>query len=290
MIAALVGWCIGAVGVAVAWRSTRSIFESYVFQRQNYRDHRLPTAAGLLCVLVLCAVVAVVEVLSGWSTLFAGSLGWVSLRVFGPSLAAIVLGFGFIGLIDDLGGTGQSGGFVGHLRALGHGQVTTGAVKALGGPMIALSVLPHSMLATDTLGLLRDAAIVSLSANLVNLFDRAPGRAIKFGLFCFALEVVALRSPVLGAVGVVSGGSAALLGPDLREELMLGDTGANVVGAALGFALVIVASSTVNWVALAVLVAFNLASEFVSFSKVIGASRALRWLDELGAVHRQHRP
>lgn len=289
MIAAIVGWCIGALGVLVGWRLTRSIFTSYVFQRRNYRDHPLPTAAGLLCVLVLCGVVAVVEVLSGWSTLFAGSLGWVSLRVYGPSLAALVLGFGFIGLIDDLGGTGQSGGFLGHLRALAHGEVTTGALKLFGGPLIALSVLPHSLLATDTLLLLRDAAIVSLAANLVNLFDRAPGRAIKFGLFCFAVEVVVLRSPVLGAVGVVSGGSAALIGPDLREELMLGDTGANVVGSALGFAVVIVASSAVNWVVLAVLLLFNLASEFVSFSKVIGATRALRWLDEWGAVHRHQR-
>lgn len=289
MIASFVGWCIGAIVVGVGWRLTRSIFSSYVFQRRNYRDHQLPTAAGLLCVLGLCGVVAIVEVLSGWSTLFAGSLGWTSLRVYGPSLAALVLGFGFIGLIDDLGGTGESGGFLGHLRSLAHGQVTTGAVKAFGGPLIALSVLPHEMLASDTLALMRDAALVSLAANLVNLFDRAPGRAVKFGLFCFVVEMIAFQTPVLGAVGVVSGGSAALLGPDLREELMLGDTGANVVGAALGFAVVIAAGTTVTWVVLAVLLVLNLASEFVSFSNVIDSSRSLRWLDELGAVHRTRR-
>lgn len=287
MIASMVGWCIGAIGVAVGWRCTRSIFTSYVFQRQNYRDHQLPTAAGLLCVLVLCGVVALVEVLSGWSTLFDGSLGWTSLRVYGPSLAALVLGFGFIGLIDDLGGTGESGGFVGHLRALAHGRVTTGALKAFGGPVIALAVLPHVILATDTVALVRDAALVSLAANLVNLFDRAPGRAVKFGLLCFVVEVVAFRTPVLGAVGVVSGGSAALLGPDLREELMIGDTGANVVGAALGYAVVVAASPTISWIVVAVLLVLNLFSEFVSFSKVIAASRWLRWIDGLGAVHRQ---
>jgi UDP-N-acetylmuramyl pentapeptide phosphotransferase/UDP-N-acetylglucosamine-1-phosphate transferase len=89
-----------------------------------------------------------------------------------------------------------------------------------------------------------------------------------------------------GAVGLalapVLGGAAGLLGDDLRERLMLGDTGANVLGAALGLAAVLELSSGPRWVVLAVLVALNVAAEVVSLSRVIDRTPPLRRLDRLG--------
>jgi len=78
------------------------------------------------------------------------------------------------------------------------------------------------------------------------------------------------------------GAAAALLVPDLREELMLGDVGANVVGGVLGLGLVLVAAPEVRTIALVVVAALNLASEAVSFSRVIDRTPPLRALDRAG--------
>ena len=63
---------------------------------------------------------------------------------------------------------------------------------------------------------------------------------------------------------------------------MLGDTGANAAGALLGTALVQGAGRRGRWTALAVLVGLTLASEKVSFTKVIESTPVLRELDALG--------
>ncbi|MFZ4669749.1 MAG: hypothetical protein ACOYML_10640, partial [Microthrixaceae bacterium] len=50
-------------------------------------------------------------------------------------------------------------------------------------------------------------------------------------------------------------------------------------------ALVAVPGATGRWVLVGSLVALNVASEFVSFSRVIDAVAPLRWLDQLGRRH-----
>jgi UDP-N-acetylmuramyl pentapeptide phosphotransferase/UDP-N-acetylglucosamine-1-phosphate transferase len=63
---------------------------------------------------------------------------------------------------------------------------------------------------------------------------------------------------------------------------MLGDTGANLLGAVLGLAVVLETSRPVRTVVLVVLVLLNLASERISFSRVIATTPVLRDLDLLG--------
>jgi hypothetical protein len=83
------------------------------------------------------------------------------------------------------------------------------------------------------------------------------------------------------------GAALGLVVPDLRERLMLGDAGANPLGGALGLGLVLTFSPGVRTIALVVLVALNLVSEVVSFSRVIDRVPPLRYLDGAG---REHRP
>jgi hypothetical protein len=63
---------------------------------------------------------------------------------------------------------------------------------------------------------------------------------------------------------------------------MLGDTGANLLGAVLGLAVVLEASRPVRTVVLVALILLNLASERVSFSAVIDRTPGLRQFDRLG--------
>jgi hypothetical protein len=131
--------------------------------------------------------------------------------------------------------------------------------------------------------LLTDAALVALAANLGNLFDRAPARTTKVALVAFAVLVIATGADnVLSGVAVLAGAGAGLIVPDLRERLMLGDAGANVLGAALGLGVVLTCSGGVRIGVLVVVAALNLVSEKVSFTKVINQTPPLRAFDQLG--------
>jgi UDP-N-acetylmuramyl pentapeptide phosphotransferase/UDP-N-acetylglucosamine-1-phosphate transferase len=194
----------------------------------------------------------------------------------------LALGLGLLGLLDDLAGAGESGGFAGHLRALRHGRFTTGSLKLFGGAAVAIVAVqgPRS----DSLGrVLLDAALVALCANAANLFDRAPGRTAKVCLLGFVALVAATGAPAeLLGVAVAVGAGAGLLWPDLREELMLGDVGANVLGAVIGLGVVIATAPATRTIVLLGVLALNLASEAVSFSRVIDRVPPLRALDRAG--------
>lgn len=189
--------------------------------------------------------------------------------------AAVVAGLGAcaVGAYDDLAG-GSDKGLRGHLSALAHGRVTSGTAKILGigatGLLTASLVGPRSRA-----DLLAGGALVAGTANLLNLLDLRPGRALKAGA---ALAVV-LREP-----GVAGACLAALPG-DLRERTMLGDAGANALGAVLGTSLITqLRPLPLRLAALAAVTGLVLASERVSFSAVIDASPTLHRIDALGRL------
>ncbi len=202
-------------------------------------------------------------------------------------LAAIFAGTaaGALGGYDDLAGSGASRGFKGHLTALARGEVTTGAVKILGigaaGLVAALLAGSNPRRPRDARGFLIDtgvnAALVAGSANLLNLFDLRPGRAIKVG------ALAALPGTLCGSAVAAApfGAAVALLPQDLRERAMLGDAGANALGALLGVSAAHL-NRPVRIGLLAGVTTLNLASEFVSFTKVIQSTPALNFIDRLG--------
>jgi len=131
--------------------------------------------------------------------------------------------------------------------------------------------------------LLTDAVLIALAANLANLLDRAPGRAVKVGLLAWIpIALVARGDPVGIAIAPVIGAFCGLLGDDLRERVMLGDTGANVLGAVLGLAVVLdVGRGPRNFVLIG-LILLTIAAEMLSFSAVIARVPILRRLDAAG--------
>ena len=184
---------------------------------------------------------------------------------------------GVVGLYDDLAGSSASKGLGGHLTALRHGQVTSGAVKiaALG----AAGLAGAAMVIDDPLDVLVGGAAVAGHANLLNLLDLRPGRAIKVALLH---SPMALRGPAAGLAAAGVGAATAMLPADLGEKSMLGDAGANALGAALGLAMVAREGRTARLVHLGVVTALTLASERVSFTRVIEKTPVLRELDRLG--------
>ena len=193
-----------------------------------------------------------------------------------PRAAALVagLGAGAVGAYDDASGARHphAKGFRGHAAALRSGQLTGGAVKVAG--IGATGLLAARLLGpARPLDLLVGGAVVAGSANLVNLLDLRPGRALKAG----GLAALALRQPGPAAA------AAALLPDDLRERTMLGDAGANALGAVLGLGL-LARHPHRRRTALAVLVGLTGASEVVSYSRVIDAVPPLRALDRAGRL------
>jgi hypothetical protein len=277
MIAA-VAFLAGAVASSLLWLGMREQWiAAPVLRRTNYRGHELPIASGVFVVLAVLAVSGCYFCWVRWGGVSAAEAGRGA-----TLLAGGTLGFGFIGLLDDLVGSTSTKGFAGHIGAVRHGRVTTGLVKLVGGGLLALVTAPFS---SSTGDLIRGTLLVALSANLGNLFDRAPGRAIKMSLLG-SLVVVLAGAPGWWLTGpmLVVGAGAGLLMPDLRERCMLGDTGSNVLGAAVGFGLAVSLGTTGQWVAIAIVTAANLLSEVVSFSKVIDSVPPLRWLDRLGTT------
>ena len=83
------------------------------------------------------------------------------------------------------------------------------------------------------------------------------------------------------AAAAPAGAAAALLPEDLGERAMLGDSGANALGAMLGVAAASLPRRS-RLVVLGTVAALTAASERFSFTKVIARTPALNWLDMLG--------
>jgi UDP-GlcNAc:undecaprenyl-phosphate/decaprenyl-phosphate GlcNAc-1-phosphate transferase len=210
------------------------------------------------------------------------------------ALAIAGTGAAAFGGYDDLAGDGDRRGFRGHLGALAQGEVTTGAVK-LGG-IGGTGLVTAAVLGGGPADIAINAGLVAGGANLLNLFDLRPGRAIKVALASGALlaaaapaghgagtrQVAGTRQGAGQAVAAPLGAALALLGEDLGERAMLGDAGANALGALLGVAAAAGLSRPARVALLAGIAGLTAASEKVSFTAVIERTPALRWLDMLG--------
>ena len=174
-------------------------------------------------------------------------VGW-TVGVHEPVVAAI-------GLADDLW-SGPERGFRRHLSA---GR-TTGVLKLLAIPAYALARTRS----------LSGAALVALAANALNQLDTRPGRALK----AYLAAALAVDAPV---------GIAVLLLPyDLREMAMLGDAGANALGALVGLKSVDRLTARGRWVAVGGLAALTVLGERVSLGALIERTPGLAHLDRLG--------
>ena len=312
------------VGPALVIRALVPVMEDGRRGVENYRGRPVFLGLGIVWIVwaagtrVALAVMHIADSIagSGSGRFTGGAVG--ALLVSMP--VVLVAGAGAFGLFDDLLGSEGVRGFRGHLSELRRGRLTTGGLKILGiGTLSAAAagdiVVKHALAADASVSwTLRSAwafgvwacatLVIALSANLVNLLDLRPGRALK------AYSVLVVPA-AFGVAWIVAGGiwrvsdpwyaapvetclltAAALLlvlGPvaavwryDVGERGMLGDAGANAAGALAGYLLAQVLPLWGLALAAVVLIELNRRSERVSFSAVIERTPLLRALDRLG--------
>lgn len=243
------------------------------FVTVNYRKQAVPTSAGTIPALISSAS------LFFWLLLPLGSD--VIARVYAQSLLLSTLALALIGFMDDAFGDRSAGGLRGHWRRLMEGDVTTGGLKAIFGVVTAVAVA--GIVSVSFWQLLLNALIIALSANAINLFDLRPGRALK--AFFLGLAVLWAVNP-RHAIWIVAWppivAVAAYAPEDLRGRAILGDAGANALGALIGVIAAVTLSGTFKAVLSLLLVLLHIGTEHVSISGVIERVPLLRRFDEWG--------
>jgi UDP-GlcNAc:undecaprenyl-phosphate/decaprenyl-phosphate GlcNAc-1-phosphate transferase len=240
------------------------------WMRTNHAGVSVTLAEGPIAVAALLAGAGIDRLLD--------SSGQRSLPV-----AVASVGSGVVGAYDDLCGATQAKGFRGHLRALRSGELTSGTIKVLGvglSAAVAAALVQRSRPGCPkpvcrALDGVLDTGLIAATANLTNLLDLRPGRAAK--------AIVLLGSGLVGfGAAPAVGAAAGSLPTDLASRSMLGDCGANALGAAVGTAAAQALSRRFRLLAFVLVTALNLVSERVSFTAVIERTPLLRELDQLG--------
>jgi UDP-GlcNAc:undecaprenyl-phosphate GlcNAc-1-phosphate transferase len=258
--------------------------------RANYRERMLPHPFGVL--IVAAALIALIPLV-----LLERLAGSEIFHIEVLPIALYALGVATLGLIDDTLGEDRPGlsepgshgvptspgprGWRGHGRAALRGELSTGALKAAGSLGLALFAMSFEGFSKSRW--LLAVAVLVLATNVFNLLDLRPGRAIKAlvllgaGLTLGSLDVRPLWSLGLFVAPALVAGLY-----DLRERAMLGDTGANLLGALAGLWLVLTLSGTGQLVALGLLAAITVYGELRSISGFIERTPGLRALDSFG--------
>lgn len=287
-----VSTALAALGTTLSWSQGIAKFDAVArrLERVNFRGRTVSLRGG---VGVAAGAVAASAQLGRALGAGAGTR---------PAVAAVAAtgAAGAAGLIDDLDAGAHDGqtpakGLKGHLSALARGRVTTGAVKiaVIGSGALVAGVLlarhraaaPLRRPAATALDAVVSAVTIASWADVHNLLDLRPGRALKAAALLTA-PLLADRRPAAAASRALAAGclgaAAAALPGDLMEETMLGDTGANALGALAGTALAAHPARPVRVAAAAAGTGLVLASERVSFTRVIARTPALAALDAVG--------
>ena len=246
-------------------------------ERPNFQGTPIPASVGLTFLLIAAVT-------------YGGlMLSPAPLASAAPLFLFVSVGFGILGLVDDLWGSRAVGGFRGHLTSLLRGRPTTGIVKMVGGGILALFVSFVLHGTREPLRLVLDAALIALSANAVNLLDTRPGRA-QFGFLLLSLPTyaavimqgwawISLHPPPAVLLGLVTLAAAVEWWPDSRGRAMMGDVGSNLLGAVAGLAAALALPLSGHFFLLAVLIALNGFAEKVSLTQLIERVRWLRAFD-----------
>lgn len=206
-----------------------------------------------------------------------GYADWRSAGLYAAVMGAMAL----LGAIDDVFGSREVGGFRGHFRKLVvERKLTTGALKAVGGGAVG-AVSAWVIADGSAVRWILAALLIPAAANTLNVLDLRPGRAVAVffaGLgVTWVLAFGGLRAPwIVGWTAIV----AAVFAPlDCRARAMMGDSGSNALGAALGITIALSTGVVTQIGALALFAGVQAYSERRSVSALIERNAVLREID-----------
>lgn len=250
-------------------------------EKQNYEGIKIPYATGILIsisLLITSSIIIIAPDIFGDLRNFQEPLMHIMTLTFAAS---------FIGFIDDVFSIDEIRGFKGHLGELSKGILTTGMLKAILG--LALALIISSFTQGSVVDILSATFVIGLSMNAFNLLDVRPGRALKVYIL---MMVILIIIPVVSnmiifpaywhLIGAVISPAIILLFDDLSKQSMIGDTGANVLGALAGYAIISTFTGNVRIAILALLLIFNFIADKWSLTKMIESQPVLNKLDNLG--------
>jgi len=238
---------------------------------ENYRGERIPLGMGII--ILFASALTLITTLPFY---------WPDWEREGLAFLFFLVLLSLLGLLDDVAGREKVKGLRGHLSfLLSQGSLSTGLLKGVGG--LAGAFFVSLLLADSFLTFFQGGILLSLSSNALNLLDLRPGRAVKAFLFLMALAFLASggKGPIVLLYSVL-GAVLAYFPFDLKGQVMLGDTGANLLGGVAGLALLWSLSARLRTLAIILLVLLHCFCEKYSLTRVIAGVPVLNVLDGLG--------
>lgn len=237
--------------------------------KKNYQGNYIPVTGGII--LIISTIIS-------WYILFL--LNLVNAQLLNIYIFIISI-IGITGLLDDICGNKNSQGFRDHFKSLINGKLTTGILKVIITILVSMLVLFELEIYILS-EIIINAGIIILMTNLLNLLDLRPARSIK-AFFCMAILLIIFN--LYYAVYFLPFFFTLIfyLPFELKSKLMLGDSGANLLGTVLGFnTILMIEDFYIKLIILLFLVILNVVSEKYSYSTIIQNNPLLSWIDQLG--------
>lgn len=228
----------------------------------NFLGEKVPTTGGLILLTSLLSVQPLYFFMEGWR--FPRFL-----------MLLYVAGITLLGLADDLFGDKKCKGFRGHFKMLWRKKIiSTGIYKAAGG--FLLGTLTTALAGGGCFNeWLLKGFFLALFSNFFNLLDTRPARAGKIFLFFSLVSMIFFRELSLTLFPLLSALYIYLFWESERK-IMLGDTGAYLLGGVLGFPLVLLL--TPRWLIIfnIFLLLLHFYCEKFSLSKILESKMFIR--------------
>lgn len=256
------------ISIAILYAIALLIAPRLGLMRENFQGKRIPASYGILAFLQILLVTV--------GLTLAGKSQWDLVGIWLGTMGAMWA----LGVLDDVFGSREVGGFKGHFRKLlVERKLTTGAVKAIGGGIVGI-IAGWFVSGGEPIRWVAAALVIPLCANLLNLVDLRPGRAVAVFFLgigvTYSWAATSLPSWIIGPVV----GVALLWGfSDSRGRAMMGDSGSNSFGAALGLAIALGTGVIAQFIVIAAIIAVHLYSEKHSISALIERHPVLRAID-----------
>jgi UDP-GlcNAc:undecaprenyl-phosphate GlcNAc-1-phosphate transferase len=256
--------------VAVLWYAAAfSLAPKIGLVKPNYKKIPIMASYGIVSYIYIAGVMI--------GLAHMRYVGWRDVLLYVATMGAMWI----LGIIDDIWGTREVGGFKGHFKKLiFERKLTTGAIKAIGGGIVGITA-GYYVSGGEPIRWVLAAMLIPLASNILNLFDLRPGRAVAVFFLGLGVTCIAAGGHIESGWLVVAVAAVTLMFSvmDSQGKAMMGDSGSNALGAALGLTIALNTGIIFQISAIIVIIAVHIYSEKHSMSALIENNAVLRFID-----------